>query len=208
VFEVRVGTSRIEQKRERRRAEILASAAGAFRRFGYHGTSTTDIARVLGMTKGSLYYYFRDKEEMLYACHERSLDVMLAALREGARAGTAPGERLHALIRRHVEVMIDELGGSAMALEFGSLSPPLLAKVIAKRDRYERGFRAILVRGMADGTFVRTDPKLASLAILGSINWISRWFRPEGPLQAREVGEAFARFFLRGLSAGERRVRT
>ena len=60
-----------------RRVEILKSAAAAFRRRGYHGASVDEIASALEMTKGNLYYYFRNKEDILYACHEYSLDVLL-----------------------------------------------------------------------------------------------------------------------------------
>ena len=53
-----------------RRTEILKSAAAAFRRRGYHGASVDEIASALAMTKGNLYYYFKNKEEIIFACHE------------------------------------------------------------------------------------------------------------------------------------------
>lgn len=196
-----MGTSRIEARRDRRKEEILRSAAKAFRKRGFHGTSTDEIAGALGMTKGNLYYYFRDKEQLLYSCHDHSLNLMLEALQQARGSRNRPEEKLRTLIRKHVEVMIDELGGSAMALDFGSLSPALLKRVIAKRDRYEQGFRQIIAEGAGSGAFAARDPKLAALAILGSINWMARWFRPEGRYSAGEIGEAFADFFVRGLSA-------
>ena len=67
-----------------RRIEILKSAAAAFRRRGYHGASVDEIASALEMTKGNLYYYFRNKEEILFACHDYSLDVLLALMDRGA----------------------------------------------------------------------------------------------------------------------------
>jgi AcrR family transcriptional regulator len=57
-------------KFEERRVEILKTAAAAFRRRGYHGASVDEIASALEMTKGNLYYYFRNKEDILYACHD------------------------------------------------------------------------------------------------------------------------------------------
>ena len=53
-----------------RRIDILKSAAAAFRRRGFHGASVDEIASALEMTKGNLYYYFKNKEEILFACHE------------------------------------------------------------------------------------------------------------------------------------------
>ncbi len=186
-------------RRDRMREAILRSAARAFRRDGFHGASTRQIADDLGMTKGSLYYYFRDKEQILFLCHDRSLDLMLRSLDEVERSELEPEGQLRLLIRRHVEVMIDELGGSAMALDFGSLSPPLLRRVVAKRDAYEKGFRRIVARGAAAGRFRRVEPKIVALAILGSINWVARWYRPEGAMTSAEVGAAFAEYFVNGL---------
>jgi AcrR family transcriptional regulator len=62
--------NRRTSRSEERRLEILKSAAAAFRRRGYHGASVEEIARALRMTKGSLYYYFRNKEAILFACHD------------------------------------------------------------------------------------------------------------------------------------------
>ena len=73
-----------------RRIEILKSAAAAFRRRGYHGASVDEIASALAMTKGNLYYYFRNKEEILFACHEYSLDILVALLDEVRAEGLPP----------------------------------------------------------------------------------------------------------------------
>ena len=64
------------------RIEILKSAAIAFRRLGYHGATVEQIAAALHMKKGNLYYYYRNKEEILLACHQYSLDRLLALLEE------------------------------------------------------------------------------------------------------------------------------
>ena len=69
-----------QQRRSDRRIEILKSAAAAFRRRGYHGASVDEIASALEMTKGNLYYYFKNKEEILFACHDYSLDMLLALM--------------------------------------------------------------------------------------------------------------------------------
>ena len=66
------------------RVEILKSAAIAFRRLGYHGATVEQIAAALGMKKGNLYYYFRNKEEILFACHQYSLDRLLGDARTGS----------------------------------------------------------------------------------------------------------------------------
>ena len=187
-----------------RRAEILRSAVAAFRRRGYHGASVDEIAGTLGMTKGNLYYYFKNKEEILFFCHDWSLDILLDRLREVQKEGGPPDRRLRRLIVAFVHMIIDELHGTALTLDLGALSPPLLRKDILKRDRFDRGIRRILQDGMERGTFAPGDPKLLTFAILGAVNWISRWFDPRGPATSDEIGRAFAEYLIAGLGADRR----
>jgi TetR/AcrR family transcriptional regulator len=188
-------------RHDARRIAILRSAAAAFRRRGYHGASTEEIARALHMTKGSLYYYFRNKQELLFFCHDYSLDILLALLDRVASEACPPDERLRRLIAAFVHMIIDELHGTALTLDFGALSPALLRRVVAKRDRVDRGIRRILADGMEQGLFARADPKLLSFAILGAINWIPRWFDPRGDASSEQISRLFAHYLVSGLRA-------
>lgn len=183
----------------RRRAEILKSASAAFARRGFHGTSVEDIATALGMTKGSLYYYFRNKQEILFFCHDYSLDMLLELLAR-VEASDAPADtRLRELIEGFVRVIVDELQGTPLTQDVQALSPELLRRVVAKRDRFDRGLRGIVRRGMEEGAFAAGDPKLLGFAILGSVNWITRWYSPKGSAHAAEIARAYADFVLDGL---------
>jgi TetR/AcrR family transcriptional regulator len=79
------------------------------------------------------------------------------------------------------------------------LSPAHLKTVIARRDRFDRGMRQVLEEGMHTGGFARCDPKLMSFAILGAVNWIPRWFNPEGPATSQQIAEQFADYLIAGL---------
>jgi hypothetical protein len=83
----------------------------------------------------------------------------------------------------------------------------MLRKIIAKRDRFDRGVRKIVRLGIEEGLFRRGDPKLLTFAILGAVNWIPRWFYPAGAARSKEIGEAFADFLLAGLVRSGRRSR-
>ena len=189
-------------KFEGRRTEILKTAAAAFRRRGYHGASVDEIASTLSMTKGNLYYYFKNKEEILYACHDYSLDLILEIL-DGIRAETIPADdKLRRLIAAFVHLIIDELHGTALTLDLQALSPALLRKVIARRDRFDRGLRAIIQEGIDDGIFEPADTKLVAFAIMGAVNWIPKWFNPDGRASSDQIGVAFADYLVRGLRRG------
>jgi len=182
-----------------RRIEILKSAAAAFRRRGYHGASVDEIASALEMTKGNLYYYFRNKEEILYACHDYSLDVLLALMQDVQAGGARPDAKLRRLILAFVHLMLDELQGTALTLDLQALSPALQRRIIAKRDRFDRGLREIVQQGIDSGLFRPGDPKMIGFAIMGAVNWITKWFDPAGPMTSEQIGQRFADYLVGGL---------
>lgn len=183
-----------------RRIEILKSAAAAFRRRGYHGASVDEIASALEMTKGNLYYYFRNKEEILYACHEYSLDVLLALLDDVRADASAPDEKLRRLILAFVHLLLDELQATALTIDLQALSPPLLRKIIARRDEFDRGLREIIQQGIDAGTFAPGNPKMVAFAVMGAVNWITKWYDPAGPMTSEAIGQAFADYLVGGLT--------
>lgn len=183
----------------RTRVQILRSAAAAFGRLGYHGATVEQIAAALHMKKGNLYYYFRNKEDILFACHQYSLDRLHELLEETERSGLPPEDKLRRLIVSFVQTILDELHGTALFLDLEALSPSHLKKVILRRDRFDRGIRGVLEEGMASGVFTRSDPKLLTFAILGAVNWIPRWFDPKGSASSQEIADRFADYLIAGL---------
>lgn len=193
-----MGSAR-QTKNGEMRLEILKSAASAFRRRGYYGASVDEIARALHMTKGNLYYYFKDKEDILFACHEFALDLLLKMLKKVEDSSHPPQEKLRRVIVSFVHMMIDELRGTALTMDVQALSASRRRKVIAKRDHFDRGIRRIISTGIETGVFRNADPKLATFALLGSLNWIPYWFDPSGEATSVEIGEEFAEQFISGL---------
>lgn len=157
------------------------------------------IARTLGMTKGSLYYYFKNKEEILFFCHDYSLDILLDLLRRVEDDCRPPDLKLRSLIVGFIHMILDELQGTELTHDIGALSPSLFKKVTAKRDRFERGVRRLVEEGMESGVFAAGDAKLTSFAVLGAINWITRWYSPKGTAKSDEIAQQFADFLLAGL---------
>jgi AcrR family transcriptional regulator len=197
--EPRQPSPHVARKRKLKRHLILESAVKAFASRGFYGTSMDDIADELHLTRGSLYYYFRDKEEILALCHLAALEAVLEAAARVRGAGLPPDETLRRLVVEHVRIQVDKFHGTALALEFDALEPTARAAVVAARDRYERALREILADGVAAGLFRPVDPKLAAFSIFGAINWIGRWYRASGPATPDEIGAQFAEVFLDGL---------
>lgn len=186
-------------RRSVRKIEILRSAVAAFRRRGFHGASMDEIARALGMQKGNLYYYFKSKEAILFLCHDYSLDILLQRLSEVERENAPPSVKLRQLIVAFVHMILDDLHGTALTMDLQALSPVHLTRVVAKRDRFDRGVRALIREGIRSGVFREGDPKLYAFAILGAANWITRWYDPKGAAGSNEIADAFADFLVGGL---------
>jgi AcrR family transcriptional regulator len=189
----------VRPRSERKRIEILRAAAAVFRRRGYHGASVDQIARALKMAPGNLYYYFRNKEEILYVCHDYSLGLILKELRDVEASGLPPDRQMHRLIVAFVHLFIDVLHGTAWTLEVEALSPALRKKVVARRDRIDKGFRTILSKGIRSGIFAERDTRLTSFVIFGAINWIPRWYDPAGRATSHEIAQTFADYLVAGL---------
>ena len=184
------------------RVDILKSAAKAFRRLGYHGATVEQIAAALHMKKGNLYYYFTNKEEILFACHQYSLDRLTQLLEEIEATGEAPDVRLRRLIDAFVHTILDELHGTALFLDLEALSPAHLKAVIARRDAFDKGVRRVIEEGMDAGVFAHGDPKLLAFALFGAVNWIPRWYSPDGPASSQAIADLFADFFVAGFRTG------
>jgi AcrR family transcriptional regulator len=174
------------------RSSILRAAARVFRRRGFADTGMRDIAQAADLSPGNLYYYFKSKHELLYFCQDHSLDRMLAAEGTLRTSRLAPAERLRRVIRAHLDCMLDELDGAAAHTEVEALPPQLRARIVAKRDRYERAVRRIVTDGVRRRAFVPCDPTLVSRALLGALNWTARWYRPDGPEPPAAIADAFA----------------
>jgi AcrR family transcriptional regulator len=184
------------------RVDILKSASKAFRRLGYHGATVEQIAAALRMKKGNLYYYFKNKEEILFACHQYSLDRLALLLEEIRASGASADVKLRRLIDAFVHTILDELHGTALFLDLEALSPAHLKAVIAQRDAFERGVRHVIEEGMAKGAFAPGDPKLLAFALFGAVNWIPRWYSPDGPSSSQAIANLFADFFVAGFRTG------
>ena len=181
------------------RERILAEGARVFNRCGYHGTTLNKIARALGVTKAALYYHVRTKEELAFRCHALSLDIGMEGIRLALARGGRPDEQLVIALAHYMELMTDQLRGTVVLLEEGTLSPGHRRHIIRRRDEYEAELRKIIAAGIKAGVFLPCEPKLMGFGILGAMNWLPKWYSPTGPHSGKEIAEALATYLVRGL---------
>ena len=197
----KIASERMRRKSEARRLDILRAAARVFRRSGVAAAGMRDIAEEADLSPGNLYYYFAGKDELLFFCQDRTVDRMLEAA-EAARASTMPvADQLRAVIRAHLHYTLEELEGATAHLEIDMLADDLRRTIIEKRDKYEHAVRALIAKGVKRGEFAPCDAALVARAMLGALNWTSRWYRPEGAQSVAAIAEGLADYLVRGLAA-------
>lgn len=159
-----------------------------------------DIASELDMHVGNLYYYFRNKEELLAFCQEDALAGLQALVEEASTLDAGADQRLRHLIIGHVELLNETTPGSLAHLEVEALSDSWHARIVALRDQYEQAIRSLISEGTASGIFRKVDSGIAALAILGALNWTVKWYRSGGDKSAKEIGSEFADLLVGGLA--------
>lgn len=170
-----------------------------FRDRGFAETGMRDIAVASDLSPANLYHYFEGKDEILFYCQDRALDRMLAAVAAARRAAVDPDARLRSVLAAHVLTLLDEVEGATAHLQVEALAPALRARIVRKRDRYERAVRRLLADGMARGAFVAGDEALLTRAMLGALNWVVTWYRPDGARTPGQIADAMARYLVRGV---------
>jgi AcrR family transcriptional regulator len=190
-----------------RRRELIKAAAAVFKEKGLAGTSLDEVGRVAGVDRASLYYYVGSKKELF---EEVVLEAIVAnvEMAERIRDGEdAPADKLHRLVEQllvsygeyypHLFVFLQE---DTAKLQTTHRRDGI--DVVELHRRFDRAVIAIIQEGVEQGSF-RADlpPRIAAYGIIGMVNWTHRWFNPDGPVGADEVGKAFAKLAIEGLKA-------
>lgn len=191
-----------EEAREAKRLAILEAAAKIFNQRGYHLTSMADVADALGVSKPFLYYYLKDKEDILYQCSRVATEQLHRLLDEVREADVSGWERLEMLFRRYAHVMTTDFGICLIrSTAPGNMKPETREQLWSGRRRLNREVERIVAQGIADGSIRSCDPKKLSFAMFGAFNWITFWFQSDGPQKPETIADYFLDIFARGVVA-------
>ena len=185
-----------------RRQEIIDAAAEIFREKGYAATSIQDVADAVDILKGSLYYYIDSKDDLLFEVIQEAHIGALANLERSKEEHGSALEKLRAFVRNHVIYYAENLTKIAVFFhDFQHLSPDRRHYIVKERDRYDAHLRDLIQKGQREGSIRKdVDPKLASFSILGSMNWLYRWYRPDGASPIGEIADVFAELAVRSVA--------
>lgn len=174
-----------------RRSQLTREAARLFAERGYHGTSIGDLAKALGVQKGSLYAHIESKQDLLYEALREGAEAFHAALDE-IPDDLKVTDRIRLALRAHLRVVVEQLEvATVFVREWRYLEGERAAEFLAERRRYEERFRALFREGRERGE-LRTDldDQAAVLLVLSAANWAYTWLPPDA-----DTDELADRFF-------------
>jgi AcrR family transcriptional regulator len=181
-----------------RRSELTREAARLFAERGYHGTSIGDLAKAMGVQKGSLYAHIDSKQDLLYEAMREGAEAFHAALDE-IPDDLRVTERIRLALRAHLRVVAEQLDiATVFVREWRYLEGERAAEFLAERRRYEERFRALFREGRELGE-LRTDldDQAAALLVLSAANWAYTWLPAGADTDA--LGDRFFAILVDGI---------
>ena len=182
------------------RQEILRTSARLFREQGYDATSMNDISAALKLSKGGLYHHFRSKDEILFHIMNHAMEITEARVLAPVRALPDPEERLRALIRLHIQLVLRARDREITVIlhENHPLPPGLRKRVNARKKEYIHFVEQLILEVQRVRKSRNVTHRAAAFALLGMINWIYQWYQPEGPLQEEDLIRQYTEIFFAG----------
>jgi len=179
---------------------ILDEAAKLFAAKGYDGTSVQDIATAVGITKASLYHFFKDKSEIHSTVVTLSVVRLNDLVQEKLATCRTASDKVEGFARAHAQHISENTAlYFASALGYNELTnPEVKAQVQRMRDGYEATLRRIIREGIQTGEFRDLDVKVAARAVISCLNWMARWWRPDGPDSAEKTASDYVHLIIQG----------
>jgi AcrR family transcriptional regulator len=185
-----------------KKSQIIEVAASLINAKGYERATLQDIANEIGITKATLYYYFKSKHEVLFAIINQCITDANDRMTHILELPIKVEEKIVCAFKQHFQFYLKEHpGASVMLHEKIDLLPPDLAKEIRRKFReYINIWEKILVEGVEQGTVRHDlDVKIMRWGAIGMCNWIYKWASSEGRFQFDQIAEMFAEVFTKGV---------
>lgn len=159
------------------RERILDAALNVFSSKGYHGTRLDEIVNESGTSKGSIYFYFPNKEKLFIALVDKFTDLLERKVLESVPDDAPAIER----VRAALEAVLNTFGKYRLPAKVLLVQATGLGKVFEEKridvhDRFSNLIRVYLDDAVASGDIPPTDTEIVSRAWMGAINeLVIRW---------------------------------
>ena len=184
-----------------RHREILQTAAQLICRYGYEATPMQRIAEACGLTKAGLYHHIHSKEHLLAEIMNFGMDIFEEQVLSPVLPIKDPLERLKVCMQRHVRLVT---GGRAKEItvilhEHATPNGDAYRRIAERKKRYVRFLESSFEDAAAQDLTRPINPRVAAFAFLGTVNWIYKWFRPDGAISADQLSHDMQDLFFGGV---------
>lgn len=189
---------------ENRWQQVLDGAMRVFEQKGYKAATVQDVADEAGIVKGTLYYYIKAKEDLLYAIVDHVLQLLIPKLKEIEAFEGSAAEKLHVFVSRYTVHTIAHRQAIGIYLrDFDALPAKRRKKITEVTDIYNEFLSNLIRSGQKSGEFrADADAQVVAFSIFGMVNWLNQWYRPDGPMTPEQIAEDMANFAVHGVLAG------
>ena len=182
-----------------KRKRVCDIAAKLFVERGFEKTTTRDIASATGMNTSAIYYYFDDKESILYEILVRIMDKSLRRMREIAESDMDLKDKLNAVIKLHTEIYgIDPDTMELIVYNLKSLDRKHWKEIRDKQREYAKIVVKILDEMQKRGKIAPLNTTTCTFALFGMIQWAHRWYNPKGEITPDQLCDIFTHIFTKG----------
>ncbi|MBD9402510.1 TetR/AcrR family transcriptional regulator [Comamonas sp. CMM02] len=188
-----------EQSRMAKRQAVLSTAAQLFNERGFHATSLDDIAARLGVSKPTLYYYVKSKDQILLECVRQGLEMTLEGIEVSRQAGGTALDQLEACMRVYARIVTMDFGMCLIRVGDEQLPPESRKALRRMKAQIDLAFRRLVEAGVQQGLLAPCDPKMTAFMIGGALSWIGKWYDSGGAYSPDEIAEQAVRTLLQGV---------
>lgn len=196
-------TTEREKVRTDKREAVLRMAAQVFNEKGYLASTLDEVAERLNVTKPTLYYYVKSKDEILYECVRIGLTMLQDAITEVGASGGSALDKLVAAMHKYTEIVTMDFGMCLIRVGEDPLPPESQRKLRRMKAAIDKEFRELIRLGIEEGSIAPCDPKVAAFTLAGALSWIGRWYRPDGALSPDDIAQQCIALLANGLCSGK-----
>lgn len=196
-----------DMERASKKEAVLRTAAQIFNEKGFQATTLDEVAARLNVSKPTLYYYVKSKDDILFECVHIGLTMVQDAIAEVEAKGGRAVDKLVAAMMQYAEIVTMDFGMCIIRVGEDPLPKSERAKLRGMKAKIDHEFRRLIEEGIAEGSIAPCDARIAAFTIGGALSWIGRWYRPDGELEQKEIARRMILLLTKGLCSRDPQFR-
>jgi|SRR5690625_3058290 len=185
-----------------RRQEILNAATESFSLFGYKATTMGQVAKLANVGKGTIYTFFKNKEELFDEIIMKLIQDMESAANDAIDPDQPIEENVHHALYNMLEFRLDHQLTIKLIQEQRDIGTPVVENVMKKVEASILAFiQEKIKRAIEKGEMKQADPEVIAFVLLKVyIALIFDWEKNHEPLSKEDIAQIFQLYIFNGLS--------